>query len=87
MKKNTILITLFFLLLVFISCSSVLAQTTILTEISSNSLKPGEEFTMKITIPSPIASTTIEIYFDTEKLEFLEGPENSNFANNRILYT
>ncbi|MCI8361933.1 MAG: hypothetical protein HFJ41_02065 [Clostridia bacterium] len=47
-----------------------------------------EEINIKVQIvDTPIATCTLEIYFDSSKLEYIKGPENSNYSNNRIIYT
>ena len=47
-----------------------------------------EEINIKVQIAdTPIAACTLEIYFDSSKLEYIKGPENSNYSNNRIIYT
>lgn len=65
-----------------------LAQTQMQIISDKQTIKKDEEINMKIQIAdTPIAACTLEIYFDWTKLEYIKGPENSNYSNNRIIYT
>ncbi len=51
-------------------------------------IEKDEEINISINIDNTeIAALTLEIYSDNTKLEYISGPENSNNASNRILYT
>lgn len=85
MKKIMSLIILMFLL---IYSNISLAKNDINLEIDKNSMKKNEEVSLNIQISDTlVAAFTLEIYFDMGKLEYVKGPDNSNFSNNRILYT
>lgn len=65
-----------------------LAQTKMQIISDKQTIKKDEEINIKIQIAdTPIAACTLEIYFDWAKLEYIKGPENSNYSNNRIIYT
>lgn len=65
-----------------------LAQTQMQIISDKQTIKKDEEINIKIQIAdTPIAACTLEIYFDSSKLEYIKGPENSNYSNNRIIYT
>lgn len=65
-----------------------LAQTQMQIISDKQTIKKDEEINIKIQIvDTPIAACTLEIYFDSSKLEYIKGPENSNYSNNRIIYT
>lgn len=65
-----------------------LAQTQMQIISDKQTIKKDEEINIKIQISdTPIAACTLEIYFDWAKLEYIKGPENSNYSNNRIIYT
>ena len=64
-----------------------LAQTQMQIISDKQTIKKDEEINIKIQIAdTPIAACTLEIYFDSSKLEYIKGPENSNYSNNRIIY-
>lgn len=64
------------------------AQTQMQIISDKQTIKKDEEINIKIQISdTPIAACTLEIYFDSSKLEYIKGPENSNYSNNRIIYT
>lgn len=61
-------------------------KTNIISD--KETIKKDEEINIKVQIAdTPIAACTLEIYFDSSKLEYIKGPENSNYSNNRIIYT
>lgn len=81
--KTTIIIILLLLNLNYVSIAQ---SMTIQTD--KNSIQKDEEIILKINIQNTsIASLTLQIYFDTTKLEYIKGPENSNYINNSIIYT
>lgn len=93
MKKNKIII---------ISCTVIIITMLINLHITQTSfaqtpmhiisdkeiISKDEEVNIKVQVAdTPIAACTLEIYFDSSKLEYIKGPENSNYTNNRIIYT
>lgn len=59
-------------------------------EIISDNLEIGSNEEIQISIrlkDIQIAAFTLEIFWDGTKLDYVEGPENANYLNNRILYT
>lgn len=85
--KNIIIIfTLIIITLLITSTSFAQPQIQIISD--KQTIKKDEEINIKVQIAdTPIAACTLEIYFDTSKLEYIKGPENSNYSNNRIIYT
>lgn len=84
LKKITILAIL--LLIAF--CPICFAQSEMRIVPNKETIKQEEKINIAIELSNVrIAAGTLEIYFDFEKLEYLQGPENSNFSNRRILYT
>ena len=84
--RNKILIA--FLLIIFLSLNICYAQSEIKIIPSKENIQKDENVEIKIEINDvPIAAFTLEIYWDTTKLEYIQGPENSNNLNNRVLYT
>lgn len=82
--KQKISIIFVILFLLFSTVAFAQAQMKIVT--NQQNLQKGEEVNIKIQIADvPIASCSLEIYFDTSLLEYVRGPENANFVNNRIL--
>ena len=84
--KVKILIT--FLFILFLSTNICRAQSEIKIIADKEIIQKDETIEIKVEInDTPIAAFTLEIYWDNSKLEYIQGPENSNHANNRILYT
>lgn len=47
-----------------------------------------QEFKMNINITDAnVAAFTVQIYFDTSKVEYVSGPDNANYVDSRIIYT
>lgn len=64
------------------------AQGQIIMEKVPEKISEGELIEVKIQIvDTNVASFTLQIYFNTQLLEYIQGPENSNYSDNRILYT
>ena len=84
--KVKILIT--FLFILFLHTNICRAQSEIKIIADKEIIQKDETIEIKVEInDTPIAAFTLEIYWDNSKLEYIQGPENSNHANNRILYT
>lgn len=89
MKKIKNIIIAFILIIITLLINQTsFAQTQIQIISDKQTIKKDEEINVKIQIADiPIAACTLEIYFDSSKLEYIKGPENSNYSNNRIIYT
>ncbi len=86
MKKIKNAIILFILIILVNTLSFAQAKMDIIS--NKEIIKKDEEVNIKIQISDvQIAAFTLEIYLDSSKLEYLKGPENSNYSNNRIIYT
>ena len=85
-ENITITFTLIIITLLITSTSYAQPQIQIISD--KQTIKKDEEINIKLQIvDTPIAACTLEIYFDSSKLEYIKGPENSNYSNNRIIYT
>lgn len=77
-----------FMLLFLIGSSCVFAEEKINIVSNKEQVEVGEEFEIKVNLNSiPIASFTLEIFWDNAKLEAVNLPENSNIVDNIIRYT
>ncbi len=86
--KNRIKILIAFFLTLFLNTNICSAQSQIKIISEKEIIQKDETVEIKIEINDiPIAAFTLEIYWDNSKLEYMQGPENSNYSNNRILYT
>lgn len=86
MKKVTIIGV--FCILILLLNTICFAQAEIRVIANKEEIEKEEEVSVKIEINEiEVAACTLEIYFDETKLEYKEGPENSNYVNNRILFT
>lgn len=93
MKKNKIIIIsctviIITMLINLLITKTSFAQTQMHIISDKEIIAKDEEVNIKVQIAdTPIAACTLEIYFDSSKLEYIKGPENSNYTNNRIIYT
>ena len=77
-----------FMLLFLIGSNCVFAEERINIISNKEQVEVGEEFEIKVNLNSiPIASFTLEIFWDNAKLEAVNLPENSNIVDNIIRYT
>lgn len=66
----------------------VFAKEMIEVTSSKKIVEKGEEFEITVGVNNTsIASLTLQIYFDIAKLEYLNRTKNSNFSQNRVIYT
>ncbi len=102
-KKAWVIIVLFLILVVASNyCGFVNAQSSsseegsgadekksqIVLEVDEKNPQAGEEIILNIRTKNvSVAAGTLWIYFDSENLEVIEKPENSNIVNNTIVYT
>ena len=85
-KKIYILILLFLMFILKTNISSAEAMLVISSD--KTKVEVGEEINVSIKLKSvKVASFTLEIYWDTTRLEYISGPQNSNNLSNRILYS
>ena len=88
MKKVISIILIFIIVIsLSISISNISLATENLTIKTDNqTIQINENFKIYINIGSiSVASYTLNIYFDNDKLEYIAGPENTNVVNNRII--
>lgn len=85
MKKYFLLTFIFSFLIIL---PNVVKATTNVELISNaTSLKKGDTFSVNINLNGDaISSCDLNIYFDSDKIEYVSGPNNSNFVNGRILF-
>ena len=87
--KKVISIILIFMIVILLntSISNISLATESLTIKTDNqTIQKNENFKIYINIGSiSVASYTVNIYFDNDKLEYISGPENTNVVNNRII--
>lgn len=77
-----------FMLLFLIGSNYVFAEERINIISNKEQVEVGEEFEIKVNLNSiPIASFTLEIFWDNAKLEAVNLPKNSNIVDNIIRYT
>lgn len=79
----SILVSFFFGL-----CSLSKAESSMQINSNQTTIEKGQEIDVTVSFhDTSIAALTIEIFFDNTKLEYVKGPKNSNYLDNRILYT
>ena len=89
MKKiKSIIIIFIIILLTLLITTKSYAETQINIISDKREMQKDEEINIKVEITgAEIAAFTLEIYWDSTILEYIKGPENSNYTNNRIIYT
>lgn len=88
MKKVISIILIFIIVIsLSISISNISLATENLTIKTDNqTIQKNENFKIYINIGNiKVASYTLNIYFDNDKLEYISGPKNTNVVNNRII--
>lgn len=66
----------------------VLAKSEIGVSLDKQDIEKGKTVVMAVDTNHPeIKAGTMEIYFDTTKLEYIDETKNSNFIENRVIYT
>lgn len=72
---------------VLISNSNIsLAAENLTIKTDNETVQKDENFKIYINISNiQVASYTLNLYFDNDKLEYISGPENTNVVNNRII--
>ena len=88
--KNKIIILIFSLILMILILNISISNAIGTISLSSNYDKvlKNENFKININIEdTSIAAMTLYIYFNTDLLEYVSGPDNSNYSNSRIIYT
>lgn len=83
MKKLIMLIIL--LIIINIASISIAIENLTLTT-DNQDININENFKIYVNIDNiSVASYTLNIYFDDDKVEYISGPENTNVINNRII--
>lgn len=80
---SIIVISLYFFLTI-----QVFATGTISTGVSSSSINVGDMVNVSVNLSGvSIATLTSKLSFDTQKLQYISGPSNSNVVNGKVIYT
>ena len=83
MKKIFFVVFIFFNILTFPVESN--ANTIMQLKTDYSELNFGEEFAVTLGVTGDkVSAIDLEIYFDSEKIEYISGPENSNYVDGRI---
>ena len=86
-KVISIILIIAISLNVLISNSNIsLAAENLTIKTDNETVQKDENFKIYINISNiQVASYTLNLYFDNDKLEYISGPENTNVVNNRII--
>ncbi len=83
-----IILTTILIIMCFSITSYIFANSDVNITIDKEVIKKDETFNLNIDFNNyNIASFSLNIFFDTQKLEYLKNVENSNFVDNKIIYT
>lgn len=94
MKKKRSVITFIFILFTIITSSLIVTKNVVLADshidvsVDKDKIQKGQ--TVEVTVSTGnvnVYSLTLQIYFDITKLEYVNQTENSNFSQNRVIYT
>ena len=87
--KKVISIILIFIIVILLNISmsnKSLAAENLTIKTENETIQKDENFKIYINIGNiQVASYTLSLYFDNDKLEYISGPENTNVVNNRII--
>ena len=87
--KKVISIILIFIIAISLNISisnMSLAAENLTIKTDNQTIQKNENFKIYINIGNiKVASYTLNLYFDNDKLEYISGPENTNVVNNRII--
>ena len=87
MKKKFV-ISFFMAIMYFIIISRVEATGSVSLSASKTNVNIGDTFTINVNLSGvSVASLTSRISVDTQKVDYVSGPANSNFSNGRAIYT
>lgn len=87
MKKNSICLIIIISFIVICNLNSCFATETIIFEAEKEIVEKNEEFEILITIDNPkIVAFTLNIYYDTSKIDYISDFENINFSHDRLIY-
>lgn len=87
-NRKTVVMLIILILLLLLGMNKSLAESKIKIIADNEVIKQGEETKIRIELNNTnVAAFTLEIFWDNTKLEYISGPENSNYSNNRIIYT
>ncbi|MCI8832586.1 MAG: cadherin-like beta sandwich domain-containing protein [Clostridia bacterium] len=85
--KNIVILFIIIILCSLINTKSY-AETQMNIVTDKKEIQQDEELNIKVEIKNAqVAAFTLEIFWDSSILEYLQGPDNSNYSNNRIIYT
>ena len=89
MKKiKIILLAIIILNAILINFNNVYAVGSVSLTSNKSKCTVDDEFIVNVNISNmSVASLTIKINIDTSKVQFISGPQNSNFVNGRVIYT
>lgn len=86
MKK--IVVSVFFIMMYFIIFSQVEAAGSVSLSASKTNVNVGDTFTVSVNLSgASVATLTTRLTVDEQKVQYVSGPSNSNYANGRVLYT
>ena len=87
--RKVISIILIFIIAISLNISisnMSLAAENLTIKTDNQTIQKNENFKIYINIGNiKVASYTLNLYFDNDKLEYISGPENTNVVNNRII--
>ena len=89
MKRLKIIIQLIIFSVILLICTKINAASITLSP-NKSTMEEGEEFTVSVNLSgASLASLNARVSIDTSKVEYLSSsePNNTNFNNERILYT
>ena len=85
--KSIIIIVAISIFILILSKNTVLASNITIVP-SVETVEEGQLFTVQINSNDlSLAALTMQIYYDSTKMEYIKGNENTNALENSVIYT
>ena len=86
--KKIIIIFSIILVFIIIDKNQVQAIGNVTLSSNKNNVYVGDEFSISVNLSgASVVTLTTRITIDTNKVEYVSGPSNSNFSNGKVIYT
>jgi len=85
MKRVVIALIIF--VTIFLTCDFVYATDNVILAVDKNAIKKGDVITLSVNIRDiSVSALNMKLSFDTNKFDYVEGPEAINIIGNKILH-
>lgn len=82
------LIAILFIMFYFVVNSKVEAAGSIALSSNKQTVNVGDTFSVSVNLSgAQVATLTVRLTIDNEKIDYISGPSNSNFSGGKVIYT